>query len=353
MLDAQSTLLAELIKRSPMGIVVCDPSGVLRIVNDKARQLLPMVPQPEGRLAKDTLPIPRLLEVLSVVDDSSIEEDLYIGSKILKIRSVSMGEHGRLAILEDVSTLYKAEDHRREFVANVSHELRTPATSIAGYADLLLNAGIELSTEARDMVRVIHRNALRLNSLFSDLLTLSKIEAQSVNMPKEDLELYPIAVECMDKQRQRAEKRGILFQLMVPKDLKVHANRDAMIHIVGNLIENAVKYNREDGLVTIRAELRSAPPKVLFEVIDLGVGMAPSHLERIFERFFRVDKGRSRNVGGTGLGLSIVKRLVDRMDAQIEVRSRVDRGSIFRLWLDPADPFAAVPEESGIETKKW
>jgi len=335
MSDAQSTLLSELIKRSPLGIVVCDHEGYLRVVNDKARQLLPMVPNPEGRTAKNTVPVPRLLEVLSIEDDSSMEEELHIGSKVLKIRSVSLGEHGRLAMIEDISSQYKAQDHRREFVANVSHELRTPATSIAGYADLLLNTGIELNNEARDMVRVIHRNALRLNSLFSDLLTLSKIEAQSGNMPKQALELYPIAVESMDKQRQRAEKRGILFQLMVPKDLKVYANRDAMIHIVGNLIENAVKYNRDDGLVTIRAELRSDPTKVLLEVIDLGIGMAPSHLERIFERFFRVDKGRSRHVGGTGLGLSIVKRLVDRMDAKIEVRSRVDKGSIFRLWLDP------------------
>ena len=335
--DAQSKLLTELIKRSPIGIVVCDQEGILKLVNDKAKVLLPMVPDPEGRQAMDTLPVPRLLEVLSMQSDSSIEEKLPIGSKLIKLRSVSLGDHGRLAILEDVSTLHKVEDHRREFVANVSHELRTPATSIAGYADLLLNSGIALSEEAKGMVQVIHRNALRLNSLFKDLLTLSKIEAQSEEMPKANLELYPIVVECMDKQRQRAELRGINFQVMVPEGLRVFANRDAMIHIVGNLVENAVKYNREDGLVTIRAEKRSEPSKVLLEVIDLGIGMAPSHLERIFERFFRVDKARSSKVGGTGLGLSIVKRLVDRMGARIEVRSRVDRGSIFRLWLDPAE----------------
>ena len=334
--DAQSKLLQELIQRSPIGIIVCDRFGFLTVVNDQARILLPMVPAPEGRKAESTIPVPRLIEVLLMEDDSSIKETLNIGSKILKIRSVLLGEHGRLAILEDITAQHKSEDHRREFVANVSHELRTPATSIAGYADLLLNSGIVLSEEAKDMVRVIHRNALRLNSLFNDLLTLSKIEAESGDMPKENLLLYPIVMECVDKQRQRAEKRGIGFQVMVPDDLNVYANRDAMIHIVGNLVENAVKYNRDDGLVTIRAELRSATSKVLLEVIDLGIGMAPSHLERIFERFFRVDKGRTNNVGGTGLGLSIVKKLVERMGAQIEVRSRVDRGSIFRLWLEPA-----------------
>ena len=341
MADAQSKLLAELIKRSPIGIVVCDRNDLLTLVNDQAKMLLPMVPNPEGRKAQGTIPIPRLISVLSMKDDTSIEENLDVGSRLLKIRSVSLGAHGRLAILEDISTQHKAEDHRREFVANVSHELRTPATSIAGYADLLLNSGIAISEEAKDMVRVIHRNALRLNSLFKDLLTLSKIEAQSSEMPKEGLSIYPIVTECIDKQRQRAEARGIGFQVMVPENLRVYANRDAMIHIVGNLVENAVKYNRDDGLVTVRAEKRQEPNRVLLEVIDLGIGMAPSHLERIFERFFRVDKGRTQKVGGTGLGLSIVKRLVDRMDAKIEVRSRVNRGSIFRLWLDPEQDFSA------------
>ena len=160
-------------------------------------------------------------------------------------------------------------------------------------------------------------------------------------MPKEGLPIYPIVTECIDKQRQRAEARGIGFQVMVPENLRVYANRDAMIHIVGNLVENAVKYNRDDGLVTVRAERRQEPNKVLLEVIDLGIGMAPSHLERIFERFFRVDKGRTQKVGGTGLGLSIVKRLVDRMEAKIEVRSRVNRGSIFRLWLEPEQEYSA------------
>lgn len=330
--DAQSILLAELIKRSPMGIVVCDPEGKLRVINQKAKALLPCVPDPLGRLARDTIPIPELVDVITRKDHSSHESQQRIGSRFIQVRSVSLDSHGRLTILEDVTASRQSEEHQREFVANVSHELRTPATSITGYADILLNTGIELNSDAKSMVEVIHRNAIRLNNLFNDLLTLSKIEADSEELPKENLMLLAIVNECVDKQRQRAEKRGILFQILVPPDLEVFANRDAMIHIVGNLVENAVKYNRDDGLVTVRAEQRTE--RVLVEVIDLGIGLAPSHLERIFERFFRVNKGRSRQVGGTGLGLSIVKRLVDRMGAEIEVRSRVDRGSIFRLWLD-------------------
>ena len=122
---------------------------------------------------------------------------------------------------------------------------------------------------------------------------MTKNDTLAVFPTLKHLRLFHVLVykfaQCIDKQRQRAETRGIGFQLMVPEHLRVHANRDAMIHIVGNLVENAGKYNRDDGLVTIRAEQRREPNKVLLEVIDLGIGMAPSHLERIFERFFRVD----------------------------------------------------------------
>ena len=121
---------------------------------------------------------------------------------------------------------------------------------------------------------------------------------------------------------------------MVPAELVVHANRDAMIHIVGNLVENAVKYNRDDGLVTIRAERRVQQDRVLLEVIDLGIGMAPSHLERIFERFFRVDKGRSRQVGGTGLGLSIVRGIIEKHGGEIRMASELGVGTTF--WFDLA-----------------
>ncbi|MEC7985484.1 MAG: ATP-binding protein [Myxococcota bacterium] len=333
--DAQSRLLKQLVKRSPSGILVSDAEGRMQMVNPAARSMIPIVPNPEGRLVADAIPIPEIVNALMAEHLDPITHPFSNGSRDLLLRSVSLESDGRLVILEDVTQLRQAERYRREFVANVSHELRTPATSIAGYAEFLLDSGIELNEDAASMVQVIHRNALRLNALFEDLLTLAKIDAQSGPMPKQRLALLPIVNECVDKQRARAEARGVLFQVMVSPHLDVHANRDAMNHIVGNLVENAVKYNREDGLVTVRAEHRADKHKVLLEVIDLGMGMAPAHLERIFERFFRVDKARSRDVGGTGLGLSIVKHLLERMEAHIEVRSRVGKGSIFRLWLDP------------------
>jgi signal transduction histidine kinase len=146
------------------------------------------------------------------------------------------------------------------------------------------------------------------------------------------IELNTLVGECIDKQRPRAEERNINFQAIIASGVKAVCNRDALNHIIGNLVENAVKYSRDGGLVTVRVSPRDA--EVLIEVIDLGEGIAPTHQERIFERFYRVDKARSRSVGGTGLGLAIVKRLIDRMGARIELRSRVGSGSIFRVFLE-------------------
>ena len=183
------------------------------------------------------------------------------------------------------------------------------------------------------MIEAIHRNATRLHTLFEDLLTLSKIEADNSPLPEEGLSLLSLVQECVDKQKVRAHDKSISFHVMVSEQLFVNSNRDALIHIVGNLVENAVKYSLDNSMVTVRASLRG--DTVQLEVIDLGLGIAPSHQNRIFERFFRVDKGRSRKVGGTGLGLAIVKTLLERTGIRMELRSQVDKGSIFRIYLNP------------------
>ena len=335
--NQDAKLLEQLVQRTPNGILVADAQGLLTMVNPAARSMIPMIPEPIGRSASEAIPIPDIVDALLYGHTEAIEFSFVQGSKDLLLRSLPLDPFGRLVIIQDVSLLRKAEQYRREFVANVSHELRTPATSISGFSEMLLENKDSYDEETASMIEVIYRNSLRLNSLFDDLLTLSKIDAQSVAMPVSEIFLLPIVVECVDKQRVRAEAREIGFQVLVSERLTVLANHDAMIHIVGNLVENAVKYNQDGGLVTVRADYRKDKGKVLLEVIDLGLGIAPSHQERIFERFFRVDKGRSRAVGGTGLGLSIVKRLVEKMGAKIELRSRVGRGSIFRVWLDTSE----------------
>jgi two-component system phosphate regulon sensor histidine kinase PhoR len=229
--------------------------------------------------------------------------------------------------------LRRAEQYRNEFVANVSHELRTPTTAIVGYAETLLDDRETLDPYVVDMVEVIHRNARRLNLLFEDLLTLSRLDARDGPLPMNSVGLLPIVMEAMDKMRPQAESKRIHFEVLVEEDMRVHGNRDALGHIISNLVSNAVKYSFDGGVVTIRAQYRDR--WVLLEVIDVGMGIDPANLKRVFERFYRVDKGRSRAVGGTGLGLSIVQKLVEAMGAAIEVRSRPGDGSVFRVLLEP------------------
>ena len=327
--SADSRLIQVLVERSPNGILVTGQDGLLQVVNPAALEMLTMVGNPIGRTPEDAIMVPEVVSAFHQPDLSGTS--FRYGSKEYLIRIVDLDSYGHLIILEDVTSIRRSEQYRREFVANVSHELRTPTTSITGYAQTLLSGHIDLSNDARSMVEVIHRNAIRLSNLFEDLLTLSRIDNSDAPLPVQALQLDGIVSECIDKQRPRADERSINFQVISASGVVALCNRDALNHIIGNLVENAVKYSRDGGLVTVRIAPRDS--EVLIEVIDLGEGIAPAHQERIFERFYRVDKARSRAVGGTGLGLAIVKRLIDRMGARIELRSRVGSGSIFRVFL--------------------
>lgn len=336
-------LLKQLVNRSPLGIVVVDTDRRLQIINPAAYALITIVGQPIGQILDEAIPILEFKTLCPENDDGvPLELELVYGRKELKIRSTSLSSgqnndemEGRLLLIEDITHAKRVERTQREFVANVSHELRTPATSIHGFAKMLLDDKEMLNSDHQMMVEAIHRNANRLHTLFEDLLTLSKIEADNSPLPNESLSLLGLVQECVDKQSVRAEEKNISFHVMVSERLFIHSNRDALIHIVGNLVENAVKYSLDNSMVTVRAALRENT--VQLEVIDLGLGIAPSHQKRIFERFFRVDKGRSRKVGGTGLGLAIVRTLLERTGIRMELRSQVDKGSIFRIYLSPCN----------------
>ena len=332
--DSDAALAWTLVQRSPNGILVTDQAGRIRMVNQALAAVVPVVPDAIGRHPLEAVPVPELARALSATGD--VDLTFRHGNRDLSVQVVSIGEgRGRMAILQDVSGRRKAERQRSEFVANVSHELRTPATAISGYAETLLEDRATLDPAVADMVEVISRNARRLTDLFDDLLVLSRLDAQPGALPVHPVRLRPVVAEAIDKARALTEAKRMHVEAMVPEGMVVSANRDALGHIVGNLVGNAIKYSYDDGIVTVRAQYRRQ--FVLFEVIDVGIGIDPAYHERIFDRFFRVDKGRSRAAGGTGLGLSITKKLVDKMGAAIEVRSRPGKGSVFRLLLRPAD----------------
>jgi two-component system phosphate regulon sensor histidine kinase PhoR len=239
---------------------------------------------------------------------------------------------GAIAVLHDTTDLERLEQIRKDFVANVSHELRTPLAAIAGYAETLLDGALDDAQHNRKFVEVIQSSAIRLNSIASDLLVLSELEA-GLN-PGES---FPISVkESLESAlvivSSEAKMRGVNLISGPIEDVEVLGSKIRLEQALVNLLTNAVKFNRAGG--EVHAEAGPTPEGGVFiRISDTGAGIPFEDLPRIFERFYRVDKARSRQVGGTGLGLSIVKHIIERMDGKVLVESQLGKGSIFTVLL--------------------
>ncbi len=242
---------------------------------------------------------------------------------------------GSLAILHDITGIERLERVRRDFVANVSHELRTPLAAIRGYAETLLGGALEDSGNNRRFVEIIQAQAIRLNNIATDLLTLSDLESGRRDAepgPKrsreEAVNTALLTVETEARIRGVTLLRGMISDAIVTG----HAIR--LEQALVNLLDNAVKFNKPGGEVRIDAG-PAGDGRIVISVTDTGTGIPSADVPRIFERFYRVDKARSREVGGTGLGLSIVKHVVERMDGAISVESRLGKGSTFIVSFPP------------------
>ncbi|MFT5732673.1 MAG: two-component system phosphate regulon sensor histidine kinase PhoR [Planctomycetota bacterium] len=240
---------------------------------------------------------------------------------------------GVVIVLEDVSEVRRLERIRRDFVANVSHELKTPLTSIRGYVETLLDGAINDDEYNVRFLQKIENNVLRLNHLVTDLLSLARIEAEAGFLNLRPVDLHAIVEEAIRRHEQTAKRRGqTLSTESCSGAVRVFADHEALTQVVDNLIDNGLKYTPDDGDVIVRV-LRNGK-HASFEVQDNGVGIPLEDQARIFERFYRVDKARSREVGGTGLGLSIVKHLAQAMEGSVELESQPDKGSCFRVKLN-------------------
>jgi two-component system phosphate regulon sensor histidine kinase PhoR len=251
----------------------------------------------------------------------------------LEVRSAIAPAHqGALVILHDITGLERLERIRRDFVANVSHELRTPLTAIRGYAETLLAGALADTEHNRRFVEIIQAHAIRLNNIASDLLTLSDLESG-----RRDVEPGPISVEeavntALLTVEPEARIRGVRLVRGSVHDALITGHSLRLEQALVNLLDNAVKFNKPGGEARIDSGV-TADGRVYISVSDTGSGMPSEDLPRIFERFYRVDRARSREVGGTGLGLSIVKHVVERMDGAIKVESRLGKGSTFTITL--------------------
>ena len=242
---------------------------------------------------------------------------------------------GAVALVEDITELRRLEQVRTDFAANVSHELKTPLTSIKGFVETLQNGAIDNPPMAHKFLRIIMLEADRLTRLINDILSITKLESGKDNLPSQRIRLDELVLDVCEMLEVQANEKGVtIHQPSVTEPSYVIGNPDRAEQMLINLIENAIKYNRNGGKV--RVNMYNTKDNVNITVADTGIGIAEENLPRLFERFYRVDKGRSRSMGGTGLGLAIVKHIIRTMGGMIEVHSKVDEGSEFLITLPRA-----------------
>jgi two-component system phosphate regulon sensor histidine kinase PhoR len=279
--------------------------------------------------------------VRPIEDLSEAAERLAAGDFSARVVSIPDDEHRGLAlalnqmagrIQEDISRLTALERTRRDFVGNVSHELRTPLAAVKAYAETLASGGPEDEAGRAEFVREIERNADRMTRLVDDLLALSALESGARAPAKEPVSLMRVTGEVVAALKPLAEKKRIVLRVVPFSDVPdVPADRGQLKHVLSNLIDNAVKYTPEAGVVTVRAGVEKGHARVFVE--DNGGGIPAEHLSRVFERFYRVDTSRSREMGGTGLGLAIVKHIVEAHGGQVRAESEPGKGAAFSFTL--------------------
>jgi two-component system, OmpR family, phosphate regulon sensor histidine kinase PhoR len=240
---------------------------------------------------------------------------------------------GALAILHDVTELERLERVRKDFVANVSHELRTPLAAIRGYAETLLDGALEDEKHNRRFVEIIEAQATRLSNIASDLLTLSELESNGGGRPAlpQPVSIRTVAESALRTVESAARVRSVRLHCGHIDDLRVLGSELRLEQVLVNLLDNAVKFNRPNG--EVRLEARAMDGSLSITIQDTGIGIPSEDVPRIFERFYRVDKARSREMGGTGLGLSIVRHVLEQMEGSIKVESRLGEGSVFTITI--------------------
>ena len=341
-LSVELTRREAILKSMAEGVLAVDKSLQVTFCNDAFASAIGHAPIAEGvplvKLVRD----PELLGMLKGTVESGrpVQGRVQLITPTLdgrsfQIQTAPLSTQGAIAILHDITELDRLERIRKDFVANVSHELRTPLAAIRGYAETLLEGGLDDERNRRKFVEVILANSVRLNNIASDLLALSEMEAgKQVTAPsrvsvRSALESALMTVESEAKLREVNLVNGAMDEVDV-LGYKIRLEQALL-----NLLSNAVKFNRPKGEVRVEVE-RQPDGKARIVISDTGLGIPSEDLPRIFERFYRVDKARSREVGGTGLGLSIVKHAVEQMNGTIAVESQVGKGSKFTVVLPAA-----------------
>ena len=341
------------------GLILLDENRRIRIANRAFGQLFQLTTDIRSRTLLEALRLHELIDLLDILDTQkqvlgrdlklSHPNELWLQVNGSAIFDAAGGRRGTVLVFHDLTRLKQLERARQEFVANVSHELRTPLSLIKGYVETLLEGAKDNPEISTKFLQTIDRNAERLRLLIEDLLTISELESGRVRLNQQPLRLRTLTEKVLSDFDSPAAAKQVTLVDQVP-DVTINADGARLEQVLCNLIDNAIKYGRNHGTVTLRAAPTGAD-HVEVSVSDDGPGIPPEALERVFERFYRVDKARSREQGGTGLGLSIVKHIVQGHGGRVWAKSEVGHGATFYFTLpvtrDSNEALAPSTKEAG------
>jgi two-component system phosphate regulon sensor histidine kinase PhoR len=329
------------------GLLVLDETGRIELANRAFGELFRLNTNIRSRTILEALRSHELAEIVDLLgtEKQVLERELKLPGpedRWLQVNGASLfngdgRRHGTILVFHDLTRLKRLENARQEFVGNVSHELRTPLSLIKGYVETLLDGAKDNPEVAAKFLLTIERNAERLKLLIEDLLTISELESGRVKLNLQEVRLHSTADKVLEDLKSKAGSRNVSLLNQTP-DVEVRADPVRLEQVLGNLVDNAIKYGRPNGTVTIGAR-EPESSRVEVSVQDDGPGIPPEALERVFERFYRVDKARWREQGGTGLGLSIVKHIVQTHGGKVWATSEVGQGTTFYFTL-PSDSSA-------------
>jgi two-component system phosphate regulon sensor histidine kinase PhoR len=334
--------LQEILASMSEGVLVIDRDGRALMINPAFYRLFDLMGDFTGRPALEIIRHPGFARLIEDTLRHGQPQSAQIGlpfperrTLLLASAVLSGGERGAVVAARDTTELTRVADMRRDFVANVSHELKTPLAAIRGYAETLRDGALDEPPTARRFTDRILSQCRRLQELLDDLLILSRLEGMDAGIEREPVSLDAIARHAVELLAPAAREKGVEIELREEPVPAVPGDAGNLERLLLNLLDNAIKYNRPDGRITVR--VGRCDGDAVLEVSDTGIGIPPESISRIFERFYRVDKGRAREEGGTGLGLAIVKHIAQAHGGQVEVESRIGRGSTFRVRL-PLSP---------------
>lgn len=339
-----SNNLNSLLAATREGVIVVDPT--LRVVaanapaeSSFARNGTPIVGRRLSEIIREFRLHDAFQRAIATGEYSDIKFEFTVSERRAYDVHVAPIEHENarhaIGFFYDITQVERLEKMRQEFLSNISHELRTPLTSIIAFVETLEDGAIDDKENNRRFLGVIRRNSERMHSLISDISELSMIESGNISIEKNHVRLSNIVEEVFASLSSQAAERGVSLINEVPADARVFADQGRLEQMITNLADNAIKFNIAEGSVRISLEPR--PDRSIIRIADTGEGIMPEQVSRIFERFYRIDRARTREVGGTGLGLAIVKHLAKLQEGEISVVSKLGLGTVFTVEIPAAD----------------